>query len=346
MNLSRSSVIASTLVGVGALALTACGSDTSSSGAKPQPIEWSAACDKTCQEALTLKADPADVDCTVAISQNALDNPYGVAQKAALEDAAKRNFPNMEVLTADGQHDAVTQSSQVRDFVTRDVDALVITPLETDSLAPAVKAAMDAGVKVIVHDRGVNAEATTKIAADNVEAGEEAATAMVEALGPEGGKVVEIQGSAGASAAIDRNQGLENVLADHPEVEVVATQVGDWARGPALTTMRDVLQRFDSGEIDAVFAHNDEMALGVAQAVADAGRSDEMSIWSFDGAESAFEAIAAGEIDGTVIYPLNAPEAIAAAAKACMGEELPSEVGLASTLVTADNIDEFLGKGF
>lgn len=346
MNINTFRAVGIGAVSLSAMLLAACGGSDAGGGGTAKPVQWSAACDETCQAALSLKADATKVDCTVGISQNALDNPYAVAQKAGLEKAAKRSFPNMKILTADGQHDAVTQSSQVRDFVTRGVDALVITPLEEDSLAPAVKAAMDAGVEVIAHDRAVNTKTTTAITANNVEAGEEAATEMVDDLGPEGGNVVEIQGSAGASAAIDRHKGMENVLADHPEVKVVAEQVGDWARGNALTAMRDVLQRFGKGKIDAVFAHNDEMALGVQQAVSDAGRADEIAIYSFDGQESAFQAIKDGKIASTVIYPLDAPEAIAAAAKTCAGEKLPKEIKLSSTLVNSENIDKFLGKGF
>jgi ribose transport system substrate-binding protein len=334
-----------------ALLAAACGSGggtgSAQSGSGPaKPIEWSSSCDKTCQSDLTLKGDPDKVECKVGISQNSLKHPYGVAQKAALEKAAKTSFPKMKVITTDGQGDAVTQSSQVQDLVTQNIDVLVITALDAKSLAPAVKAAVDAGVKVINHDRNVATPVTTYIGANSVEAGETAAKFMVDKLGSKGGNVVEIQGTLGASATIDRNKGMENVFKDHPNVKVIATQAADYQRGDAFTAMQDTLQRFKSGNIDAVFAQNDEMALGAIQAIKDAGREKEMFVTGFDGAENAFEAIKAGTEAATVVYPLNAPEAIAAAAKACLGEPLPKSVKLTGPLVTPDNVADFLGKGF
>ncbi|MGY1631835.1 substrate-binding domain-containing protein [Geodermatophilus sp. SYSU D01186] len=321
------------------------GEGTTGSG-EPQPIEWSNACGEECQEALTLEGDPADVDCTVGISQNSLKHPYGVAQKAALEDAASRNFPNMTVFSTDGQGDAITQSSQVRDLITRGIDVLVITPLEQDALVPVIKEAQEAGIKVVTHDRSVNTDVTVHIAANSVQAGETAGQYIVDQLGAEGGRIVEITGTLGASATNERHEGFDNVVSQHPNVEVVASQTADFQRDQGLAVMQDFLQRFGPGEIDAVYSHNDEMSLGALQAIEEAGRSDEMFVVGFDGAENAFEAIEAGDYAASVVYPLDAPEAIAAAAKACLGEEMPETVLLEGPLVTQENIADFVGTGF
>jgi ribose transport system substrate-binding protein len=315
-------------------------------GGTAEPVVWSNACGDECKQALTLQANPADVKCTVGISQNSLKHPYGVAQKAALEDAAKRNFPNMTVFSTDGQGDAITQSSQVRDLITRGIDVLVITPLEQDALAPVVEEAKKAGIKVVSHDRSVNTDTLTHIAADSIGGGEAAGQFIVDKLGPTGGKIVEITGTLGASATNERHEGFQKVISQHPNIEVIASQTADFQRDQALTVMQDFLQRFGPGQIDAVYSHNDEESLGALQAIKEAGRSKEMFVVGFDGAENAFEAIKAGDYAATVIYPLDAPEAIAAAAKACMGEEMPKKVTLVGPLVTQDNIADFIGTGF
>jgi ribose transport system substrate-binding protein len=334
---------------VAALAAAGC-SNSATQGTKgngpPQPIEWSNACGPECQQALTVQGDPAAVACTVGISQNDLSHPYGVAQKAALEDAAKRNFPNMTVFSTDGQGDAITQSSQVRDLMTRGIDVLVITPLESDALAPVIKEATESGVKVITHDRSVNAPVVAHVAADSVQAGEAAGQYIVDQLGPAGGTIVEITGTLGASATNERHQGFENVISQHPNIQVVASQTADYARDQGLTVMQDFLQRFGPGEIDAVFTHNDEMSLGALQAIQEAGRASEMFVIGFDGAENAIEAINAGDYEASVVYPLDAPEAIAAAAKACLGEELPQRVLLEGPLINKENVAQFVGTGF
>jgi ribose transport system substrate-binding protein len=334
------------------LTTAACGGGGSSAseGAKgsgdPQPVEWSNACGDECQKALTLQGDPADVDCTVGISQNSLKHPYGVAQKAALEDAAKRNFPNMTVYSTDGQGDAITQSSQVRDLITRNIDVLVITPLEQDALVPVVEEAKEAGIKVVSHDRSVNTDTITHIAADSIAGGEAAGQYIVDQLGPDGGRIVEITGTLGASATNERHEGFDNVISQHPNIEVIGSQTADFQRDQGLSVMQDFLQRFGPGEIDAVYSHNDEQSLGALQAIEEAGRGGEMFVVGFDGAENAFEAIEAGDYAATVIYPLDAPEAVAAAAKACLGEEMPERITLVGPLVTKDNIGDFVGTGF
>ena len=333
-----------------AMASAACSTEASqwSTGSgDPQPIQFSRSCDDTCQQALTFSGDQNSVNCKVGISQNSLKHPYGVAQKAAMEEAAKKLFPKMQFIVTDGQGDAMTQSSQVRDLATRDIDVLVITPLDQDSLTPVVKEVRDAGVKVVTHDRTVTTPVDVALQSNNVRAGETAAQYLVDRLGPDGGNVVEITGTLGASATNERHEGFTNVISKHPNIKVVASQTADYQRDLGLTVMQDFLQRFPSGQIDAVFSHNDDQALGAMQAIDQAGRAKEMFLVGFDGQEQAFDAIKQGSaFGGTVVYPLNAPEAIVAAAKLCVGEQVPEVVDLFGNLVTSKNIDEYLGTGF
>jgi ribose transport system substrate-binding protein len=110
--------------------------------------------------------------------------------------------------------------------------------------------------------------------------------------------------------------------------------------------MEDTLQRFGPGEIKAVYAHNDEMALGAIQALEAAGRLGEVTVVGIDGQETAFQAVKDGKLAATFIYPYCAPEGIQYAYKVAKGEEVPSEVVLKGQKVDTSNVDQFLGKGF
>ncbi|GAT88405.1 ribose transport system substrate-binding protein [Paenarthrobacter nicotinovorans] len=336
-------VVATVVAAVATTAGCAAGSSTTASGGVAKPIQFSSYCDTTCQAGLELKGNANDVDCTIGISLNSLGHPYGVAQKAAFEAAVRDYFPKMKFVTTDGQGDAVTQSSQVRDMITQGIKALVITPLETDSLAPVVKAAKDAGIPVIDHDRTVSTPVDTFIGADNVQAGRTAAQWVVDKLGSKGGNVVEVQGTLGASATIDRHKGMEEVFAENPNVKVVQSVASNYLRADAYTAMKDVLQRFGPGKIDVVYTQGDEMGLGVTRAIKEAGRESEISVLTFsqptdDPAKMAeLEQLAA-----TVVYPLNSPEAIVAAAKACLGEKLPESVAMKAPVINQADIRKFL----
>jgi ribose transport system substrate-binding protein len=160
------------------------------------------------------------------------------------------------------------------------------------------------------------------------------------------GNVIEVQGTAGASATIDRHDGFRDALKDAPGIKVVADQFCDYLREPAVKFVEDMLQRFGPGEIQAIYAHNDEMALGAIKAVEAAGRSKEIVIIGIDGQNSAFQAVKDGKLAATFIYPFCAPEGIEYAYKIAKGEQVPPVVELKSTQVDPSNIDQYLGKGF
>jgi ribose transport system substrate-binding protein len=339
------------LLSLSALAVAGCGNgdskaaDTSGPSLTMSDVKWSSACGDQCRKELELKTPFNEIDCKVGISLQSLKHPYGVAQKAGLEAAAKKYFPNMEFFTTDGQGDAVTQSAQVRDLATRGIKVLLISALESQALVPAVEEVQASGVKVVSQDRSVNTDVITHVAADNIKAGETAGKFIVEQLGAAGGKVVEVAGTLGASATIDRQKGFANVTKG-TNVKIIASQTADYQRDQALTVMQDMLQRFPKGQVDLVYTHNDEMALGAIQAIKEAGRQSEIKVVGFDGENQAIKAVADGTYTATVIYPLNIPEAMIAAAKACAGEDMPKRVVLDSPIVTKENAAKFEGTGF
>jgi ribose transport system substrate-binding protein len=294
-------------------------------------------CGDKCKDALQLQADPKSIEGSVALSWNSATHPYGAATLEKGKQLQQKFFPKMQLQTLDGRDDATIQTSQIEDAIARGIDVLIISPLTTDALVPVVNRTKEKGVKVIAADRTVDTDVDLYIGANSVESGRIAGRYYVERL-KDGGNVVEIQGTLGASATIDRHKGWTEIVKEKPEIKVIASQTGDYARGPALNVMQDFLQRFPSGEIDAVYTHNDEMALGAYQAIKEAGREDEMFVTGFDGADVAFQSIKAGQMAATVVYPVMSTECLIGAAKMIAGEELPSEILLETPLVTRENV--------
>lgn len=301
-------------------------------------------CDDDCRAALQLEAPAESIECTVGLSWNTAGHPFGATSISRSEEVVGELFPNMTLHAGDGQGDSATQTSQIEDLLVRGIDVLIISPVDAAALAPVVDRAREEGVQVVASDRSVDTEVATYLGADNVAAGEVAGEFVAELLS-DGGRVAVLQGSLGASPTIDRQAGFVDALASSG-VEVIADQSADYDRAEGLRVMEDYLQRFGQGEIDAVFAHNDEMALGAIQAIEESGRLDEIAVVGIDGQESALDAVEAGKYEATVVYPIPVPEHLIAAAKLCAGEELPERIVTSATLVTQENVDEVRGTTF
>jgi len=252
----------------------------------------------------------------------------------------------VNLIVTNGENNASKQVSDVESLIAQGVKVLIISPVTADALTPVVKQAMDAGIPVVTLDRKVNTDVTLHIGADNVLIGKTAGEFVCATLGGEG-NVIEIQGTAGASATVDRHDAFHAALAENcPGVKVVADQVANYVREPAIKFMEDMLQRFGPGEIDLVYAHNDDMALGAVTALEAAGRLDEVKVVGIDGENAAYDAIKDGKMVATFTYHFVAPEGVQYGYKVAMGEELPGEIILPTHQVDATNVDDFLGKGF
>ena len=280
----------------------------------------------------------------IGFSQGTLNHPWRVAMVEGNKAFAAENLKDVELVVTDGQNDSGKQVTDVESLIARGVNVLMISPLTSDALTPVVQDALDAGIKVVTMDRKVNVPVTVHVGALNKPIGVQAGKFLAELLGGEG-KVIEIQGTAGASATVDRNEGFAEGI-EGSGLEIIATQNADYLRENALKFMEDQLQRFGPGEIQAVYAHNDEMALGAIQALEAAGRIDEVKVVGVDGQETAFEAIKAGKLAATFTYPFVAPEGIQIAYQVAKGEAVDAEIVLPGKQVDANNIDEMLGKGF
>lgn len=280
----------------------------------------------------------------IGFSQGTMNHPWRVAMVEGNKKFAEENYKDVELIVTDGQNDSAKQVSDVESLIARGIKVLMISPLTSDALTPVVQQALDAGIKVVTLDRKVDVPVTVHVGALNKPIGVQAGKYLATLLGGKG-NVIEIQGTAGASATNDRHDGFAEGIAG-TELKVVATQNADYLRENAVKFMEDQLQRFAPGEIQAVYAHNDEMALGAIQALEAAGRLDEVKVIGVDGEEAAYEAIKAGKMAATFTYPYVAPEGIQVAYDVATGKAVEAEIVLPGKQVDPSNIDEMLGTGF
>jgi ribose transport system substrate-binding protein len=307
-------------------------------GSKAEPSIY---CGSECQQQLQLSAAPDSIDCSVGVSWNSASFPYGAKSTSQIPEFAKAFFPKMKVTVSDGRGDATTQADQVADMVAKGIKVLIISPQDATALAGAVDRAKAAGVSVISADRQVATDVSTYIGSDNVEAGLADGKAVVDALGGKG-NVVELSGSLGASPTIDRAKGFRDGIAGSG-IQIVASQTADYDRATGVKVTEDLLQRFPKGEIQALYAHNDQMAFGAAQAIKEQGRT-EIKIFSIDGEVNALQDVKDGVFAATVGYPLVVKESTLAAAKLCAGEPVDNRIKLDSTLIDKTNVDQYIGK--
>ncbi|MFT9495558.1 ribose ABC transporter substrate-binding protein RbsB [Anaerosolibacter sp.] len=258
-----------------------------------------------------------------------LNNPFFVTLKDGAEAKAKEI--GAELIVLDSQNDPAKELANVEDLVTKKVAAILINPTDSDAVGSAIKLANEAKIPVITLDRGANAgEVVTHIASDNVAGGKMAGKFIVDKLGGSG-KAVELEGIAGTSAARDRGQGF-NEAVNGTGIEVVAKQTADFDRTKGLSVMENILQA--QPEINAVFAHNDEMALGALKAIEASGR--EIMVVGFDATDDAVKAVEEGKLAATVAQQ---PDKIGSlgvemADKVLKGESVDSFVPVDLKLVT------------
>lgn len=277
-------------------------------------------------------------DLAIGMSISTLNNPFFVSLREGAEEAAQE--AGVELQISDAQNDPAAQLNQLQTFLTQQVDAIVINPVDSDAAAAAVAPALAEDVPVVAVDRAVNdAEVASTVSSDNVEGGRLAAQALAESIGGSG-RVVVLQGIPGTSASRERGQGFTEGIAEFPDVEVVASQPADFDRATALDVMTNLLQA--NPDVTGVFAENDEMALGAVQALGDRAGS-QVQVVGFDGTEEGVAAVAEGTMAATVAQlPRDlGRESVEAAIAAARGETLEQEQKVAVEVVTEENVAEF-----
>ena len=272
---------------------------------------------------------------TIGLSVSTQNNPFFVTLvEGAQAQAAKLG---VELSVADAGDDVTKQTSDIEDLVAKGISVLIVNPVDSDAVTGAVEAAMAKGVKVISVDRAVNGvEIACQIASDNVLGAELATQYIVDTLG-EGVKVAELEGIPGASAAIDRSAGFHNVA--DAKLSVVAKQTANFDRTEGMSVMENILQA--NGDVQAVFAANDEMALGAVEAISGAGKT--VMVMGFDATDDAIAAIKAGRMAGTIAQQpaLIGSTAVENAVTLIGGTAIAKSIPVEVTLVTKDNANDF-----
>ncbi len=232
----------------------------------------------------------------VGLSISTLNNPFFVDLRDGAQAAAKK--ANVNLIVLDAQNDSAREASQIEDLIQKKAAVIAINPTDSDAIVPTIKKINAAKIPVITVDRGANGgNVAAHIASDNVAGGMMAAAYVGKRLNGKG-NVVMLEGIAGTSAARDRGKGFRDGLKKFPGITLVAVQTADFDRAKGLTVMENILQA--QKKIDAVFAQNDEMALGAIQAIEAAKRQSQMFVVGFDAIGDALTAIKAGKMAATI----------------------------------------------
>ncbi len=237
-------------------------------------------------------------DLTIATSLPSLEFPFFVHMQKQLQAEAEA-LGGITLMESDGQNSAPKQTADIEAAITRGVDGIIISPLDAVALAPALQQAVDAGVPVITIDRSVEGVPgiLAHVGADNVLGGEAQANIIMKMF-PDGATVFNLQGQPGASPAIDRNAGVHNVLDGAADkYKFVFEQTANFARDQGASVTEAGLAGLDTPP-DVIVAANDDMALGAALAVKDAGLN--IPILGFDALPEALAAVQSGDLVGTV----------------------------------------------
>ncbi|MBC5997298.1 ribose ABC transporter substrate-binding protein RbsB [Romboutsia ilealis] len=259
-----------------------------------------------------------------------LNNPFFVDLKSGIEERAKEL--GYEVVVLDSQNDPAKEVSNMEDLTVKDVDIVLLNPVDSDSAVASVMIANNYELPVVTVDRAANGgEVVTHIASDNAVGGSMAAQYLIDQLGGKG-NIVELEGTAGSSAARDRGQGFDDKIAES-NMNIIAKQIADFDRTQGLTVMENILQ--SKKDIDAVFAQNDEMALGAQKALEDMGMKDVLIV-GFDATDDAVEAVKNGTMAATVAQqPLLIGEAaVNAIDKILKGDKVDDFIPVELKLIT------------
>lgn len=280
----------------------------------------------------------------IGMSQCNLGEPWRVQMNADIKQAAEQ-YPEIEVIFKDAQNDNLRQRSHVEEFISSEVDLLIISPKEAAPLTPPVMEAFRKGIPVIVLDRRVLGEDyTCFIGADNKKIGRAAGGWIVQRLGGKD-KVVELKGLMTSTPGQDRHSGFREGIRGS-KLEVIFEADMKWLEPNARQEMESALARFD--QIDLVYAHNDPGAHGAWLAAKAAGREKDIVFVGIDGLPHEGQVyVRQGILEASFEYPTGGKEAIETAIAILNGNQAPKEITLASRVFTRENIDkggEWLGK--
>lgn len=285
-------------------------------------------------------ATPAEKKLVVGFSQVGAESAWRTAETKSIRDeAAKRG---VELKFADAQGKQGAQIQALTSFIAQKVDVIVLAPVVETGWEVVLQQAKDAKIPVILVDRGIKVTDeslyVTLIASDFVEEGRMAAEWLAKKMNGKA-NIVELQGTTGSAPAIDRQKGFLEVLQKHPDMKIIKSQSADFTRAKGKEVMEAFIKS-DRASIQAVYAHNDDMALGAIQALEEAGMTPgkDVVLISVDAVKAAFEAMVAGKLNATVeCNPLMGPLVFDTINRVRAGEKVPKFIQNKDQLFEAEN---------
>ena len=287
----------------------------------------------------------------VGFAQMENNSPFRIAETNSMKAEGRERREKFSFISTDAQGDTAKQVSDVEDLVARRVSAIFLAPREFEGLAPALATAREAKIPVFLIDRQAagtpGVDYVTFLGSDFVQQGRRAGDWLVARSSGSAG-IVELTGTAGSSVALDRATGFRLALHDHPGMKILGSQNGDFTRSTGQKVMENLIQAFGP-RITAVYAHNDEMALGAVQALRVAGMrpGKDVLVVSIDGERAALQAIIAGDLNAVVeSNPRFGPLAFDTLERFQRGEKLPPKIMLQDRFFDAANARQFVDAAF
>lgn len=316
------------------LGLTGCGSlatsETTAAAAKSDSTTVATAS----QETKTLK---------VGVLYCLLSAPAVKVFAQGIEDKAKEL--GVELVELDGEWNAQKQTDQLESLIAQDVDAIILNPVDSKSIIPAVKKAFDAGIPVVMGAMNIDPEGkdyvVSYVGADEIDVGRAAGELMKQALGDEGGKVVIVEGQAGTAPQMDRTKGFEEAIAGS-NIEIVGKLPGEFDKAKAMAVTEDALTKYK--DLKGIFAQDDTMCVGVVQAMKAMGKTgDDIKVVSFNGSKAGADMVKSGDIVGTAVQPLVKEGSISlqVAVDAANGKAVDAWYKDVIEPITKENVDSY-----
>jgi ABC-type sugar transport system substrate-binding protein len=314
------------------LAVAACGTQSSAASLEQAAPKKAAPGEKTYQ------------DLIVGFSQIGAESEWRTANTKSIKDEAERL--GVELIFSDAQQKQENQIKAIRAFIAQQVDVIGVSSVVETGWGDVFQEAKDAGIPLILVDRRADVPEdlyVTHVGSDFVEEGRNAARIMVDLLHGKG-KIVELVGTVDSAPANDRYQGFREILKDYPEMKIIASKSGDFTQALGKEVMEEFLQTYGD-DIDALYAHNDDMAIGAIKAIEAYGLKpgQDIKIVSVDAARVAFEAMIAGKLNATVeCNPLLGPQFFDLALKVVNGEKVPKRIKSKETVFFPENAAEIM----
>ena len=328
------------LMVIASLALAACSTAAAPEAAAPAAEEAAPA-----EEAAAPAAEEPTVytyaDMTLCYPQLGAESDWRTANTASIKQTAEEL--GVTLIFSDAQQKQENQISAVRSCIQQGVDVIALPPVVEDGWDAVLTEAQDAGIPVIIVDRSVSADSSlyaAHIGSDMFLEGQRAAEEMNKLL-PDGGNILELSGTVGSGAATGRAEGFRDALNDN--ITIIDSQTGNFTRAEAIPVMEAFLKKY-AGEVDGVFIHNDDMAIGAIEAIKAAGiEPGDLKIVSVDGTRGGFQAMLDGWIQADVeCNPLLGPQVMEMGLKLMNGEAVDPETLTNETVYYPEEAEELL----